>query len=739
MKLDLNDLNEVQQQAVKTTNKHVLILAGAGSGKTRTLTYRIAYLIQGKKVKPENILAVTFTNKAAKEMRSRLDTLLKSDLSKLWIGTFHAMCARILRTETKASGLDKSFTIYDSEDQVGVVKRVMSTLNIPQQLYSAKLFQNRISRAKNKLIYPQDMSVSSPDELESLLPEVYDVYQRLLHENNAVDFDDLLLLPIMLFNKHPNVLEKYQKKFRYIFIDEYQDTNKAQYTLVRQLTGTQNALCVVGDEDQSIYRWRGADINNILNFKKDFKQAEVFRLEENYRSNKTILAGANAMVANNTQRLGKNLWTRRKEGSSIVVIDAEDEIDEAKKVVENIHNEMFNRKMGFKDIAILYRTNAQSRALEDELRKNAISYSIVGGVRFYERKEIKDILAYLKVIANPYDSISLKRIINFPLRGIGDTTVNKIEKYASGLGISLLEGLNRVKEVGSISSGMANRVTEFDELIKKYQVLSKELPPAELTSALAHETGIIEYLKNEYDQYESESRLENVYELFNTIDIFSTEFRGEDKANVLPEFLENIALLSDIDSMEDDNNAVTLMTLHSSKGLEFPVVFISGLEMGLFPLQRNSADEMELEEERRLFYVGMTRAEDSLYLSYARRRRRYSSNSTSMPSLFLDEIPAEFITLRVSQRSTGLHSASSRKQARRKKMLEYFNEESDSQEAGPVYKVGSMVYHETFGKGKIVALEGQGNKMKISVSFEGNVRKKLIAQYANLTPLELNE
>jgi DNA helicase-2/ATP-dependent DNA helicase PcrA len=739
MKLDLNDLNDGQQQAVKTENRHVLILAGAGSGKTRTLTYRIAYLIQRKKVKPENILAVTFTNKAAKEMRSRLATLLKADLSNLWIGTFHAMCARILRVETKASGLDKSFTIYDTEDQVSAIKRVMSTLNIPQQLYSAKLFQNRISRAKNKLIYPQDMSSTSADELESLLPDVYSAYQSFLRENNAVDFDDLLLLPIMLFNKNSQILDKYRKKFRHIFIDEYQDTNKAQYTLVRQLTGNENSLCVVGDEDQSIYRWRGADINNILNFKKDFKQAEVFRLEENYRSNKTILAGANAMVAHNTQRLGKNLWTKRKEGNAILVIDAEDEIDEAKKVVENIHNEMFNRKMGFKDIAILYRTNAQSRALEDELRKNAISYNIVGGVRFYERKEIKDILAYLKVIANAYDSISLKRIINFPLRGIGETTVTKIEKYAAGLGISLLEGLKRVKDVTSISSGMANRVTEFDELITKYQALSRELPPAELTSALAHETGIIDYLKNEYDQYESESRLENVYELFNTIDLFSAEYQGEDKSNILSAFLENVALLSDIDAMEDDKNAVTLMTLHSSKGLEFPVVFISGLEMGLFPLQRNSADEMELEEERRLFYVGMTRAEDNLYLSYARRRRRYSSNSMSMPSLFLDEIPAEFTSLQVSHKSTGMHSPGSRKQARRKKMLDYFNEESVSQEIGPVYKVGSMVYHETFGKGKIVALEGQGNKMKISVTFEGNVRKKLISQYANLTPLEVRE
>jgi len=436
--------------------------------------------------------------------------------------------------------------------------------------------------------------------------------------------------------------------------------------------------------------------------------------------------------------LGKELWTSRKDGDLINLMDAENESDEAKKIVENIHKEMFSKKRSFKDIAILYRTNAQSRALEDELRKNAISYSIVGGVKFYERKEIKDILAYLKIIANPRDSVSLRRVVNFPLRGIGDTTVGKIEKFAEALNISLLEGMGRVREVSSISSGMANRVIEFYDMIYKYQKSSKKISAAELTSSLTHETGIITHLKNEYDQYESESRIENVYELFGTIENFSTEREKEKKDSSLSAFLEDVALLSDIDSMNTTRNSVTMMTLHASKGLEFPVVFITGMEMGLFPLQRNFADNSELEEERRLLYVGMTRAEENLYLSYARSRRRYNNINYTSPSLFLDEIPSEYTEEKlVSGSKTG--KGKSRRTTRRKKILEYFNQEDESQEEHVTYAVGSHVYHETFGKGEVVGVEGQGDKMKISIKFEGEIYKKLIAQYANLTPVEVSD
>jgi DNA helicase-2/ATP-dependent DNA helicase PcrA len=640
--------------------------------------------------------------------------------------------------EAKALPYGTDFTIYDTDDQVNAIKKVMSMLNIPQQLHSPKLFQARISQAKNNMVIPEKLDLKRDDNLGLLLPDVYHRYNEFLRENNAVDFDDLLLLPIQLFNDYPQIQRKYQRKFKYILVDEYQDTNKAQYNLIHHLIGKSSHLCVVGDEDQSIYRWRGADINNILNFNKDFPDAKIYRLEENYRSNKYILNAAAALISHNTERLGKNLWTGRKNGDQIVVMEAENESDEAKKIVENIHKEMFSKKRSFKDIAILYRTNAQSRALEDELRKNAISYAIVGGVKFYERKEIKDILGYLKVISNPKDSVSLRRIVNFPLRGIGETTVGKIEKFAETLNISLLEGMGRVRDISSISSGMANRVLEFYEMINKYQKSSKKISATELTSSLTHETGIITHLKNEYDQYESESRLENVYELFSTIEIFCNERENENKDSSLSAFLEDVALLSDIDSLNTTRNSVTMMTLHSSKGLEFPVIFIAGMEMGLFPLQRNFADNSELEEERRLLYVGMTRAEENLYLTYARTRRRYNNINYTSPSLFLDEIPSEFINEKFMS-SKKSEKGKSKRQTRRKKMLEYFNQEDESQEEDNNYPIGSRVYHETFGKGEVIDVEGQGDKMKISIKFDGEIYKKLIAQYANLTPLEISD
>lgn len=738
MDVDLKRLNKQQKNAVISKSKKILILAGAGSGKTSTLTSRIAYLILKRGVKPNNILAVTFTNKAAREMKERLAQLIKGSLNQLWIGTFHSVFARILRIEADALNINSNFTIYDTDDQVGAIKKVMSGLNIPQQLYSPKHFQSRISKAKNNFQFPDDLENSLNDDFEELLPEVYRNYITYLENNNALDFDDLLIKPLELFEKNSQILKKYQNKFKHILIDEYQDTNKTQYLIVKNLVGKNGSLCVVGDEDQSIYKWRGADINNILNFPKEYTDAKIFRLEENYRSNQNILNGANAVVKNNTERIGKNLWSKKEEGDPIVIMETEDEMDEAKNILEEIHYQMFTQKKSFKDLAILYRTNAQSRAIEDELRKNAISYSIIGGIKFYERKEIKDILAYLKVICNPFDSVNLKRIINFPLRGIGETTVGKIEKYAESLGISLYEGVGKVREIQTISASMANRVVEFYELIEKYKSLKNEISAVELTSTMATEAGILNYLKTEYDQIESESRLENVYELFTTIDTFSNERSKENKDNGLDAFLENVALMSDIDSMNEELNSVTLMTLHSSKGLEFPVVFITGLEMDLFPLQRNSADPSELEEERRLLYVGMTRAQESLYLSFARKRRRYSSVVQTVPSLFLDEIPNQFTKFK-SKKKTAQRTPKSRRQARRNKMLEYFRENGESQENEPFYKVGSLVYHETFGKGKVTRLEGTGDKAKISVVFEGNKLKKLIAQYANLTELESNE
>jgi DNA helicase II / ATP-dependent DNA helicase PcrA len=738
MDVDIKQLNEQQKKAVTSKSDKILILAGAGSGKTSTLTHRIGYLIKNKKIKPANILAVTFTNKAAKEMKERLIGLLKSGLENMWIGTFHSIFARLIRIEASNLGISSDFSIYDSDDQVRALKKVMSNLNIPQQLHLPNRFQSRISRAKNNFQFPDDLDDSSIDNFEELLPEVYREYQSYLSKNNALDFDDLLLKPIELFQNHPKTLEKYRSKFKYIFIDEYQDTNKAQYLVIKMLVGEKGKICVVGDEDQSIYKWRGADINNILNFPKEYPESELYRLEENYRSNSNILKGSNALVANNTERIGKNLWTQKDDGDKILLMETEDEMDEAKNILEQIHHQMFTKKRSFKDIAILYRTNAQSRAIEDELRRNAISYSIISGIKFYDRKEVKDILAYLKVICNTRDAVNLKRIINFPLRGIGETTVGKIEKYAESLDTTLFEALGHVKEIPSISAGMANRVVEFHELMQKYRALKDEISAAELTSTLATESGIINYLKTEYDQLESESRLDNVYELFNTIESFVAERQGGKNSDTLNAFLENVALMSDIDALNEENNSITLMTLHASKGLEFPVIFITGLEMDLFPLQRNSADTAELEEERRLLYVGMTRAEENLYLSYAKRRRKYNTYVSSVPSLFLDEIPMDFMELKASKLSA-VQSIKTKKQSRRKKMLSYFSDDAESQENETSFDVGSLVYHETFGKGKVTNLEGRGDKAKISVLFEGNISKKLIAQYANLTQLEASD
>lgn len=734
---NLSDLNQPQLQAVKNVEGPVLVLAGAGSGKTRTLTYRIAYLIDQKIAKPSEILAVTFTNKAAREMKSRVEKLVKSGLADLWIGTFHSICARILRREASALGFNSNFSIYDVDDQVRAIKKVISLLSVPQQLYSAKLIQNRLSKVKNQFLYPDDLNQQNDwDGLLEYLPSIYREYQKYLKENNSMDFDDLLIKPIELFNEKPATLQKYAKKFKYVLVDEYQDTNHAQYLLIKKLVLDHKNLCVVGDEDQSIYGWRGADLNNILNFSRDFPQAKVFKLEENYRSNKYILDAANALVKHNTERLGKTLWTNRKAGDLIKLYAAKDDLDEAKKIVEMIHDEMYTKKRRFSDMAVLYRTNAQSRVIEDALRKNAISYNIVGSVKFYERKEIKDLLSYLNIIVNPADSISLKRIVNFPLRGIGDTTISKIEKFAEMDNLILFEAMGRVNEIASISPAMGARVSDFYALINKFIGLNSELSAVELVSTLASETGIIHHFQTEYDQYESESRVANIKELFRAIEQFTEERQREKKDSSLSAFLEEISLMSDVDTWNSESNKVTLMTLHSAKGLEFPVVFITGLEMGLLPLQRNTANLRELEEERRLFYVGMTRAQENLYLSYAAQRRRQNAFLPGVPSLFIDELPAEVLRLSTA----GSDSVAEKKvvrRSRRKKLEDYFDTDHSQDDHEMPFKVGQPVYHATFGKGKVIGIEGSGDKAKITVHFlDDDLIKKLIKQYANLSPIE---
>lgn len=734
MAFDFSGLNPEQAKAVKTIKGPMLILAGAGSGKTRTLTSRIAYLINEKKVDPKNILSLTFTNKAAREMKERVEDAIKSNLAGLWIGTFHSVCARILRAEAEHLGFSKNFTIYDVDDQVRAIKKVISTLTVPQQLYTPKMIQNRLSRIKNQFLFPDDLYAMDREGLDEYLPSIYLSYQRFLKENNAFDFDDLLIKPIELFKESPKILKRYASKFKYVLVDEYQDTNKAQYLFIKELVKNHNNLCVVGDEDQAIYGWRGADISNILNFQQDFKEAKVFKLEENYRSNKYILEAANAVVGHNKERIGKNLWTSKEEGKKIDVQVTKSDLEEADKIREKIHDEVFTNKRSFKDIAILYRTNAQSRVLEDQMRRNAISYNLVGGVKFYERKEIKDLVAYLKLIVNQQDSISLKRIINFPLRGVGETTVGKIEKYSDMEQISLFDGLGKVEQIASISPAMSGRVREFHSLISKFIGLSSKLSAAELASTLASESGIMHHYQTEYDQYESESRVSNIDEFFNSIDEFTEYRQANNGDSSLASFLEDVSLMTDIDSWNSSSNAVTLMTLHAAKGLEFPVVFVAGLEMGLLPLQRNSANINELEEERRLLYVGMTRAEERLYLSYAQSRRRNNQYVQTLPSLFMDEIPQEL--LQFASKSM-VSTPSARTKRRKSKINSYIEKHNDNQSVDDIFKVGQRVYHATFGKGQIKGLEGHGEKMKITVIFsDEGITKKLMKEYANLTPLE---
>ncbi len=734
----LKDLNKEQREAVLATEGPVLIIAGAGSGKTRTLTYRIAYIIKKQIAMPSQILALTFTNKAAREMKERIQKLLGDRIMPSWMGTFHSICARILRREAENIGLSRNFTIYDVDDSARALRKILSSKGLSPQKYNPKVVQSKISRLKNQFILPQHLLAQTfEDEYDQVVAEVYQAYQTFLKQNHALDFDDLLIRPIQVFDEYPEIKKRYNEKFKYILVDEYQDTNHAQYLLLKRLLNPQKNLCVVGDEDQSIYGWRGADINNILNFNRDFPEAKVFKLEENYRSHSNILKAANAVVQNNKERLGKNLWTRKEDGPKIRLIVAEDETDEARKIVEVIHDEMYTYKRSFKDIAILYRTNAQSRALEDQLRRNAISYNIIGGIKFYERKEIKDVLAYLKVLVNPADSVSLRRIINFPLRGIGETTVNKIERFAEMENILLFDALGRVDEVANISATMGNRVKQFYEMMVKFMSLKDQLSAVELASTLVSETGIMHHYQTEYDPYESESRIENIKELFASMEQFSRERQQENRESDLAAFLEEVSLLTDIDTWNESSNAVTLMTLHSAKGLEFPVVCITGLEMGLMPLQRSTADLKELEEERRLFYVGMTRAKESLYLSYANRRRRYNTGTFNTPSLFLDEIPMELLEFKSKASGTRTRSKRKKKTSRKAKLEAYFHHDDHNQDHGDEFFVGQKVYHETFGKGQILQLEGSGEKMKITVHFfKDDINKKLIKKFANLTPLQ---
>ena len=731
----IEKLNPEQRKAVEATEGPVLILAGAGSGKTRVLTVKIAYMIQERRIPPGEILAMTFTKKAAEEMRSRIRKLVGSE-NGLWIGTFHSVFAKILRREAPHFGYSTDFVIYDKEDQERLVKQVLEGLGHSPKQHPPRMIAALISRSKNSLITPQEVLSHPQTPVEKVVGEAYAAYQDALRSNQAFDFDDLINVPVEIFRAHPSVLQKYQSRFRYLLVDEYQDTNRAQYLLLAALAKAHRNLCVVGDDDQSIYGWRGADLRNILEFEKDFPETAVFRLEQNYRSTKNILKAASSLVDKNVHRKKKTLWSDRESGEPLEMLEVEDELEEAHRVVEKIRDEVFRKKRNFNHFAVLYRTNAQSRAIEDGLRKSGISYVIVGGVRFYERKEIKDVLAYLKVVANPRDTLSLKRIINFPVRGIGDTSMQKIETWAARSGLDLFNTLERIDEVPDIPARVAKSARGFHDLIRKYMTLKDAISPGELVHALVDEIGLIRLYKDD-TSIEGQGKLENVRELLSAVHEYTKQ--SEDPS--LSGFLEEIALLTDIDNYHPKSAAVTLMTVHCAKGLEFPVVFVVGLEEGLFPLSRTLENLNELEEDRRLFYVALTRAKEKVVLLWARTRNTYNSDGYRMSSRFLDEIDRSVMQF-------------NRDEPRRSARKAVFSREDDSFDRefdAPVERRasfrksntfrsgmvrGQRVEHETFGWGQVEEIEGSGPRQTCTVRFDDGIEKKFLVRFARLKTME---
>ena len=722
----LKCLNAVQRQAVENINGPNLILAGAGSGKTRVLTHKIGFLIQRKKVNPEHILAMTFTNKAANEMKDRVEALLNFPLDKMWIGTFHSLFARILRRNCEKLGFQANFAIYDEADQMALVKSIIAEKSIAPQQIDAKSIRSKIKFIKNANIPPEHLRLSSSSISDDLFCDMFYAYQNRLQQNNAMDFEDLLLKAIDLFKLFPSVLEFYQTKFHYILVDEYQDTNRLQYELIKLLSEKHHNISVVGDDDQSIYRWRGAEIKNILDFENDYPDCSIFRLEQNYRSTANILNIAHSIISHNRNRMEKELWTKKEAGEKITFILANDATEEASAITHKIEHEIQKNELSFSDFAILYRTNAQSRAIEEVLKNRGISYVVVGGIRFYERKEIKDILAYLRILVNPDDGISVRRSINYPARGIGETTIKKLEQFASEQHISLFHALKKVDEIEAIAPRTKNTITAFYHLIEKYiNLIQKgDISIAELASSLIGELGILTIFKQE-GSVESLNRIDNIRELINGINDFIQ--RNPDLS--LEHYLENVALITDVDNWDTRANAVSLLTLHSAKGLEFPVVFITGLEEGLFPLSRQMSSDEDLEEERRLFYVGATRAREKLYLSSALNRYKYGETTTGTISRFLNEIDKSLIDV-----EEHLHSrrTNSYQHSPRRKKVYKFNQGEEKEATDKKFRPGILIKHPTFGKGVVRTVKGNDPDMILNILFEEVGAKSIVLKYCKL-------
>lgn len=735
-------LNPQQAEAVINTEGPMLIMAGAGSGKTKVLTCRVANLLQ-KGVRPYRILAITFTNKAAAEMRERVNNMSGPAAKDVWLFTFHAFCARFLRMEIdKLPGYGGNFAIYDTADSQNLIKQILKEMNLDDKRFQPSGILSRISNAKNALKDAEAFARQAGDFYEQKVADIYSCYEQKLQLNNALDFDDLLMLSIKLLQENKEVREKYQDRFDYLLVDEYQDTNHAQYLLTKFLAAKHRNICVVGDADQSIYGWRGADIQNILDFEKDYPDAKVIKLEQNYRSTQIILDAANAVIENNTGRKPKNLWTENKSGADIIYFQAVDERDEARFVIEQLQNlqRTENKKLG--DMAILYRTNTQSRIFEEMLIKSGISYNMVGGLKFYERKEIKDIIAYLRVIFNPADSLSLLRIINVPKRGIGDASLAKIQAYAAANNVSLFEAVSNAAAIDGLSSRFVSKLDDLAGIIFELMNLAGEAPVEDLIDRVLRDTGYLEELENERTP-QAQSRIDNLHELISV----AQEFAASEEENNLENFLAHVALVSDIDDTELGEDAITLMTLHSSKGLEFPVVFLVGMEEGLFPHARTLMDETEIEEERRLCYVGITRAKEKLFLSSTKMRTIYGNTVTYPPSRFLQEIPARLVkTIKRQERFSALENfkqVSEKYSARPQKPASTFNPHSFMPQkpaaaaggTGTRFNTGDRVSHSKWGEGMVVSVKDSPDGQEVKVAFAGAGVRSLLTKYAVLKKL----
>ncbi|EIY5794543.1 DNA helicase PcrA [Enterococcus faecium] len=732
----LNGMNPRQKEAVLHTDGPLLLMAGAGSGKTRVLTHRIAYLIEEKEVNPWNILAITFTNKAAKEMKERVNAILASGGEDVWVSTFHSMCVRILRRDVDFIGYNRNFTIIDSSEQLTLMKRILKELNIDPKKYDPRSILGTISQAKNSLQTPQDFAKMQGSYYEEIAAKCYAAYQKELQYNQCMDFDDLIMNTIRLFEEHPDSLTYYQNKFHYIHVDEYQDTNHAQYTLVNLLAGRFRNLCVVGDADQSIYGWRGADMQNILDFEKDYPDAAVILLEQNYRSTKNILSAANQVIENNSNRKPKNLWTENKEGNKITYYRADNERDETRFIVDRMQEEIRSNHRNYGDFAILYRTNAQSRVMEETLLKVNIPYKMVGGHKFYDRKEIKDILAYLNVLANPQDSISFERIVNSPKRGIGPGSIEKLRSFASLHEWPLLEAAQNV-DLANIGGKAGQQLGAFGEMIQEVTQMIPYLTVTELTKEVLDRSGYLEDLKIQ-NTLEAQARIENLEEFLTVTQEFDKQFEQQNEEDAdapeekLTVFLNDLALVSDIDNLEEDASQVTLMTLHAAKGLEFPVVFLIGLEEGVFPLSRALMEESELEEERRLAYVGITRAEEALYLTNAFSRTLYGRTQYNRPSRFVEEIDQELLEIEGMRPTPKKTPVFAKKTAYSYKQPETAVVPSKSATGGEnnSWKPGDKVKHKKWGLGTVVRVSGTSKDLELDVAFPSQGVKRLLAAFA---------